>query len=411
MMDTGNFSFNNFVPAHPDPLQRNLPEAGESKSAAKAESGKAFSDIFDTAMPRLDNRAAGETETELTPSHTALIVESSLDGHGNVQAEPANEQDIYTMLAITGLKDNFSLQPNPVNSPRLPEFAEYSISDLSTLRSLVTGPLTDFADNPLQNSPYHTLRTTSLLNQSSGNDLPHNGKQMSEGLFFFNEKDSDPFTRLTSAFAELALSKGQPLESGLNTASLQPVQPSPQLNLPLSALTMPNPALQAGSLPASTMAGDSTLAETAGNTNNTVFSIESPVGSDSWNQQVESKIRWMTRLNISTAELKLHPAELGSVEIRISAEDDQARISFVAMNNSTRELIESSLPRLRDLLNDSGMQLEQSDVSGGNNENRDAAVDSDQQLTDHVFSESESQTGQTAASKPLMINSLVDHYV
>jgi len=79
--------------------------------------------------------------------------------------------------------------------------------------------------------------------------------------------------------------------------------------------------------------------------------------------QLSNRIRWMGNLNLSSAELKLHPAELGTLEILISAEDDQTRVSFITSTAAAKEQIEASLPRLRELLGQSGLLLEQGDVS------------------------------------------------
>jgi flagellar hook-length control protein FliK len=75
------------------------------------------------------------------------------------------------------------------------------------------------------------------------------------------------------------------------------------------------------------------------------------------------KIHWMRNANISTAELHLHPADLGSIEITIVTEDQQARVSFITSSATARDVIEESLPKLRELLADSGLALDQSDIS------------------------------------------------
>jgi len=75
------------------------------------------------------------------------------------------------------------------------------------------------------------------------------------------------------------------------------------------------------------------------------------------------KIHWMRNANISTAELVLHPAELGSIEIKIVTEDQQARVSFITSSATARDVIEESLPKLKELLADSGLALEHSDIS------------------------------------------------
>ncbi len=95
----------------------------------------------------------------------------------------------------------------------------------------------------------------------------------------------------------------------------------------------------------------------------TAFQINSQPGSPEWNSQVADSIRWMSKSDISVAELKLNPAELGSIEVRIFTEDQQTRVSIVTSQAATREIIESTLSRLREMLQSSGLQLEHSDVS------------------------------------------------
>jgi flagellar hook-length control protein FliK len=93
------------------------------------------------------------------------------------------------------------------------------------------------------------------------------------------------------------------------------------------------------------------------------FSVHIQPDSLEWSNQLGNRIRWMSNLNLSSAELKLYPAELGTLEIHIASEDDQARVSFITSNAAAKEIIESSLPRLRELLGQSGLLLEQGDVT------------------------------------------------
>ena len=93
------------------------------------------------------------------------------------------------------------------------------------------------------------------------------------------------------------------------------------------------------------------------------FVIDSPAGSTNWSNQVGDRVRWMSNVKLSSAELKLHPTELGAMEIKIITEENQTKVSFITSNAAAKELIESAMPRLRELLNNSGLQLEQSDVS------------------------------------------------
>lgn len=137
------------------------------------------------------------------------------------------------------------------------------------------------------------------------------------------------------------------------------------------------------------------------------FFTKSPVGSPEWNNQMQSRLRWMSNLKISSAELKLHPAELGSIEIKIITEDDQAKVSFVTNNATAKELIESSLPKLRDLLADSGLQLEQSDVSQENLSEENAQ----QGNGDHLQAENDTNLEGSSVLARQQNLSQYDHYV
>jgi flagellar hook-length control protein FliK len=103
--------------------------------------------------------------------------------------------------------------------------------------------------------------------------------------------------------------------------------------------------------------------ESAATANTLQFESQHLAGTDAWLQDLGTRVDWMKDLKVDKAELQLHPAELGLLEIQISAGDDGTTVSFVTHNAAARELIEDSMPRLRELLANQGMQLGQSQVS------------------------------------------------
>lgn len=141
------------------------------------------------------------------------------------------------------------------------------------------------------------------------------------------------------------------------------------------------------------------------------LNITSQAGSAEWHNQLSSSIRWMGNTNMSSAELKLHPAELGAVEIKITTEDDQTRVSFITSNAAAKDLIESSLPRLREMLGAGGLQLEQGDVA-----HRDRPEDSQGRefgsgpRAEHEESES-NELQQATVQFTRNSTSQIDHYV
>jgi len=93
------------------------------------------------------------------------------------------------------------------------------------------------------------------------------------------------------------------------------------------------------------------------------FQSEHLAGTDAWFQDLGARVDWLKDMNVDKAELQLHPAELGLLEIQISAGDDGTTVSFITHNTEARQLIEESMPRLRELLANQGMQLGESHVS------------------------------------------------
>lgn len=95
--------------------------------------------------------------------------------------------------------------------------------------------------------------------------------------------------------------------------------------------------------------------------------IQTPITSPQWQTDFSDKITMMSR-NVApgqnqVAEIRLNPANMGSIEVRVVMKDDQASITFSAQHGAVREAIESSLPRLREMFNNSGLMLADAEVS------------------------------------------------
>ncbi|MEN8177462.1 MAG: flagellar hook-length control protein FliK [Pseudomonadota bacterium] len=100
--------------------------------------------------------------------------------------------------------------------------------------------------------------------------------------------------------------------------------------------------------------------------------VDVPVGQPGWDKAVGERIQWMIGSNIQNAEVKLTPPHLGPLEIRISVQNDQASVSFIAAQLPTREALEAALPRLREMFGEANLNLVDVDVSqgGGSDSNK-----------------------------------------
>jgi hypothetical protein len=90
--------------------------------------------------------------------------------------------------------------------------------------------------------------------------------------------------------------------------------------------------------------------------------IMTPPGEAAWSQALGERVLWMAGRDIQRAELRLNPPQLGPVEIRLSLQNDQASVSFTAQHPFTREALEASLPRLREMLGEANLNLADVDV-------------------------------------------------
>ncbi|PSV17704.1 hypothetical protein C0W59_00245 [Photobacterium kishitanii] len=107
-------------------------------------------------------------------------------------------------------------------------------------------------------------------------------------------------------------------------------------------------------------------------------------------EQVHERINIMMAKNLKFVDIRLDPPELGKIQIKLTLNQDQASVQFTVNNHQTRDIVEQAMPRLREMLQQQGLQLAQSSV---------------QQETSQQFSgqqsnsSAHSQTGQQPSTK------------
>ncbi|MDF1831785.1 MAG: flagellar hook-length control protein FliK [Porticoccaceae bacterium] len=144
------------------------------------------------------------------------------------------------------------------------------------------------------------------------------------------------------------------------------------------------------------------------------FTLQTPVGQTGWDAEIGNRIRWMVGQNNSGLELRLNPAELGSVDVRLNTEGERTSVTFFAANPAAREALEAALPRLREMFADSGMQLANADVSDQSlQQEREQLADSDARSPDGKIGKSmnldielELIPGRSAENK-----NVIDYYI
>jgi len=140
------------------------------------------------------------------------------------------------------------------------------------------------------------------------------------------------------------------------------------------------------------------------------LTLATPLQSPAWGQALNQQVIWMAGQGIKGAEIQINPQELGPVGIRIQiSHDHQASVSFTSSHAHVRDSIEASLGRLRDALENQGINLADVDVS-------DQQPSEQRQKTSPFRSYSSGGSAAeveeiTPMSETLVARSMVDYYV
>ena len=81
-----------------------------------------------------------------------------------------------------------------------------------------------------------------------------------------------------------------------------------------------------------------------------------------YGDELGSSVVWMAENRLGHAQLQVSPDHLGPIEVRLQIDGARVHAEFYSAQPDVRHALESSLPRLRDMLGQHGLQLGQADV-------------------------------------------------
>lgn len=79
-------------------------------------------------------------------------------------------------------------------------------------------------------------------------------------------------------------------------------------------------------------------------------------------QQIKDRVMVQIQHKLQTAEVQLHPEELGSMQIKLNLQQDQLSVQFVVQQGAAKEALEQQMPKLRELLEQQGIALSEGQV-------------------------------------------------
>lgn len=197
--------------------------------------------------------------------------------------------------------------------------------------SVSTKPQTDpFSTQALQASGRETATISSSLTTTTG-DSSQSGGQTGE------HADTQSKSAMLFSTLKTDVINDKMIQSGIKEAMLS-IQPQA-----LDAVSKP--------LSAPLKVGTET------------FQMQQPVDKPGWSQEFTHRLMWMNKQGVQQVRLQMNPANLGSIDVKVVIQNDQASVSFLSQHGVVRDAIEASLPRLREMMNDAGVKLDTVDVS------------------------------------------------
>ncbi len=82
-----------------------------------------------------------------------------------------------------------------------------------------------------------------------------------------------------------------------------------------------------------------------------------------WGDGIGERVSWLVNHKQNSASIRLDPPALGRLDVQIRVADDATTITIQTQQLQTRDLIDAAVPRLREFLQDAGMQNVNVDVS------------------------------------------------
>ncbi len=129
-----------------------------------------------------------------------------------------------------------------------------------------------------------------------------------------------------------------------------------------------------------------------------------------WGQSFGERVVWLVNQHNTSAQISLNPPDLGRLDVRINLDQDQARVLFATPHESVREAIEAAVPRLREMLADSGVQLLDVGIERHAGGRQSHPFQTSPQPSDRGNPTS-APAAETPAAKPGVAVGLVDYFI
>lgn len=93
-----------------------------------------------------------------------------------------------------------------------------------------------------------------------------------------------------------------------------------------------------------------------------VLTVDSPVGTPGFAQELGQQVAWLGGQEIKQARIRLHPEELGQLDVKVSVAHDRVDVTFAVQHPAAVHAVQQTLPQLDSLLAQHGLALGHAEV-------------------------------------------------
>jgi flagellar hook-length control protein FliK len=140
------------------------------------------------------------------------------------------------------------------------------------------------------------------------------------------------------------------------------------------------------------------------------LSINAPVNSPTFSQQLGQQVAWLGSQDIKQAQIRLNPQELGPLDVKVSIEHGKVDVAFMAQHPATVAAVQQSLSQLNQMLGGHGLSLGQATVGQQASQQQFDGSQGQPSSSGSTVAEEESVEGLTGTSTQPIALGLVDAF-
>lgn len=102
--------------------------------------------------------------------------------------------------------------------------------------------------------------------------------------------------------------------------------------------------------------------------------VATPITQAEWGEHFNDQIVWLGQQKINSALIKIHPEELGPIEVTVKVVKEEASVAINTHNSVVRDMLEQAVPRLKEMLADQGVNLTQVNIESNKQQQQQQSI-------------------------------------